>query len=65
MSKTEYVLVPKRFLEQVEKDRQRMYAIAEEGNLSASALLRGNLTSTMWKLGNTVFKPYNAGGGES
>ena len=59
--KTEYVLVPKHLLEQLEKDRERMYTVAEDGNLSASVLLRDNLTSTMWQLGNRVFKPYNGG----
>ena len=60
MSKTEYVLVPKRLLEQLEEDRNKMYRVAAGQPLTESVLVSYNLTSTMWKLGNTVFKPYNA-----
>lgn len=61
MNKIEYVLVPKHLLEQLEKDRERMYAIAATTPISESILVSSNLTSTMWQLGNRVFKPYNGG----
>ena len=64
MSKTEYVLVPKRLLEQLEEDRQALYQIAEENDYKVHIVddvLRYNLTGAMWRLGNTKFKPYNGG----
>lgn len=52
----EYVLVPKRLIKELEKEREALYDISKD---LSETLVNSNMTGIMWKVANTRWNEFN------
>lgn len=53
-----YSVVPTKLLEQIEEERVRLWSLFESTDLTELPPELSQITSVMWKLGNTRFPDY-------